>query len=200
MTQQYENVSAMLDGESVDEGFSKALVDDPTLRAKWRSYHLTRDLMRNDMSSDLKFDISEKVAEALHDELSIVAPKPTWRDSPVVSAVIPIVQQSGQWAMVACVTALVIFGFQTYNQPEETTPFNTAPSVLGPQGGIAPVSLQTNNVSQQDRMSQLLEQRRQINALIQDHQRQQRLKNVTIQNQSNQNAVDETDTNDVNNP
>jgi sigma-E factor negative regulatory protein RseA len=200
MTQKYENVSAMLDGESVDEGFSKALVDDPALRAKWRSYHLTRDLMRNDMSSDLKFDISEKVAEALNDELSIVAPKPTWRDSPVVSAVIPIVQQSGQWAMVACVTALVIFGFQTYNQPEETVPFNTAPPALGPQGGIAPVSLQTNNVSQQDRMSQLLEQRRQINALIQDHQRQQRLKNVTIQNQSNQNAVDETDTNNVNNP
>jgi sigma-E factor negative regulatory protein RseA len=181
MTQEYENVSAMLDGEPVDAGFSKSLVDDPTLRAKWQSYHLTRDLMRNDMSTDIKFDISRQVSEALENELSMVAPKPTWRDLPVVSAVIPIMQQSGQLAMVACVTALVIFGFQTYNQPEETVPFNTAPPAIGPQGGMAPVSLQRSNVSEQDRMSQLLEQQRQITALIQDHERQQRLKNVESQ-------------------
>ena len=184
MTKEYENVSAMLDGESVTKDFTKAIIDDPALRAKWRSYHLTRDLMRNDMSTDFNFDISAQVADALKDELSIVAPKPTWRELPIVSAVIPIVQQSGQLAMVACVTALVIFGFQTYNQPEDTVPFNTAPPALGPQGGMAPVSLQRSTQSEQDRMSQLLEQRRQINALIQDHERQQKLKNVDVKGHS----------------
>lgn len=197
MTQEYENVSAMLDGEPVGQGFTKALIDDPALREKWRSYHLTRDLMRNDMSVDVSFDISSQVAQALQDELSIVAPKPTWRELPVVSAIIPIVQQSGQLAMVACVTALVIFGFQTYNQPEDTVPFTTAPSFIGPQGGLAPVSLQSSNVSKQLRMSQLIEQRRQITALIQDHQRQQKLKNVAVQEQSTD-ATDDTPDNSEN--
>lgn len=187
MTQEYENLSAMVDGEEINHkqgSFAKAITNDPVLSAKWKSYHLTRDLLRNDMSSDFKFDISASIAEALEDELPMVAPKPTWRELPVVSAVLPMVKQSSQLAMVACVTAMVIFGFQTYNKPEVSDPFSTAPPILGPQGGLAPVSLQTSNNSQQDRMDQLLQQRRQINALIQDHVRQQRLRNVEMQSVS----------------
>lgn len=191
MTQEYENLSAMVDGEELNDkqgSFAKAITSDPVLSAKWKSYHLTRDLLRNDMSADLKFDISDSIANALQDELPMVAPKPTWRELPVVSAVLPIVRQSGQLAMVACVTAVVIFGFQTYNKPEVSDPFTTAPPVLGPQGGLAPVSLQSTSNTKQDRMDQLLEQRRQINALIQDHVRQQKQHNVTSQN-----AVDTND-------
>lgn len=184
MTQEYENLSAMVDGEELNDKqgtFAKAITNDPVLNAKWKSYHLTRDLLRNDMSSDFAFDISDSIAEALKDELPMVAPKQTWRELPVISAVIPIVRQSGQLAMVACVTAMVIFGFQTYNKPEVSDPFATAPPIIGPQGGLAPVSLQSGNSSQQDRMDQLLQQRRQINALIQDHVRQQNLRNVATQ-------------------
>ncbi|MGB3725552.1 MAG: RseA family anti-sigma factor [Glaciecola sp.] len=205
MTQEYENVSAMVDGEELkgneQSALTKNIIGDPVLKAKWQSYHLTRDLLRNDMSADMNFDISDKVAAALEDELSIVAPKPGWRDLPVVSAVLPIMKQSGQLAMVACVTALVIFGFQTYNKPEASTPFNTAPPVLGPQGGMAPVSLQRSNSlqgsssAQQDRMTQLLEQRRQINALIQDHERQLKLKN--IKNQGLESSAVESEANDA---
>jgi len=181
MTQDYENVSAMVDGEELQglagKELAKSIIDDPVLKAKWRSYHLTRDLLRNDMSHDLQFDISDKIAAALEDELPILAPKRTWRELPVVSAVLPIVRQSGQLAMVACVTAMVIFGYQTYTQPEASIPFNTAPALLGPQGGMAPVSLQRSSNVAQDRMTQLLEQRRHINSLIQDHERQLVLKN-----------------------
>lgn len=187
MTQEYENLSAMVDGEEINDKqgtFAKAITSDPVLNAKWKSYHLTRDLLRNDMSSDFKFDISANIADALEDELPMVAPKPTWRELPVVSAVLPMVKQSSQLAMVACVTAMVIFGFQTYNKPEVSDPFSTAPPILGPQGGLAPVSLQASNNSQQDRMDQLLQQRRQINALIQDHVRQQKLRNVELQSES----------------
>lgn len=182
MTQDYENLSAMVDGEATtneQSNFAKAIINDDALSAKWRSYHLTRDLLRNEMSSDVSFDISDSVARALEDELEIVAPKPGWRELPIVSAVLPIMRQSGQLAMVACVTALVIFGVQTYNKPEVTDPFTTAVPILGPQGGLAPVSLQSATNAQQSRMDQLLEQRRQINALIQDHVRQQRLRNVS---------------------
>ena len=190
MTQEYEKLSAMVDGEQLQNSasastankeFAKSIIDDPVLKAKWRSYHLTRDLMRNDMSKDVQFDIADRVANALNDEVTILAPKPGWRELPVVSAVLPIVRQSGQLAMVACVTAMVIFGYQTFNQPEVSTPFSTAPALLGPQGGMAPVSLQRSNTIQQDRMTQLLEQRRQINALIQDHERQLQVKNMVKQ-------------------
>jgi len=188
MTQQHENLSAMVDGESINSDQStlaKAITRDPVLLAKWKSYHLTRDLLRNDMSSDFKFDISDSVAQALKDELPMIAPKPTWRELPLVSSVLPIIRQSGQLAMVACVTAVAIFGFQTYNKPEVSDPFTTAPPILGPQGGLAPVSLQSANNNQQDRMDQLLEQRRQLNALIQDHSRQQKLRNVATQDAAN---------------
>jgi sigma-E factor negative regulatory protein RseA len=176
MTQEFENISAMLDGECADAHQCAQQMADPILQQKWKSYHLTRDLLRNDMSSDLQFDISDNIALALESELSIVAPKRTWKELPVVSAVIPMLKQSGQLAMAASVTAMVIFGYQTYTQPEITQPFNTAPPVIGPQGGLSPVSLQQSNVTEQDRMQQLLEQRRQINALIEDHQRQLKLK------------------------
>lgn len=185
MTQEYEKLSALVDGElNSDQTKSvsmiKAIGQNPELNAKWRSYHLTRDIMRNDISSDLSFNVAEGVADALKNELPILAPKPSWKDQPVVAAVLPILKQSGQLAMVACVTALVIFGFQTYNQPEVSDPFSTAPPILGPQGGLAPVSL-PSKTSSEERMSQLLEQRRQINALIQDHLRQQKLRSVTNQ-------------------
>nr|WP_136250144.1 RseA family anti-sigma factor [Ningiella ruwaisensis] len=187
MTQDVEKLSAMVDGESEDASLANQVIDDPILKQKWKNYHLTRDLLRNDMSSDLKFDVSDAVAKAIESELPIVAPKRTWKELPVVSAVIPIVKQSSQLAMVACVTAMVIFGYQTYNQPEATQPFTTAPPVIGPQGGLAPVSLQQTRAVEQDRMQQLMEQRRQINALIEDHQRQLKLKQAGVDNNSEQN-------------
>jgi sigma-E factor negative regulatory protein RseA len=176
MTQEFEKISAMVDGECDDVAQAVSKIDDPLLQQKWKSYHLTRDLLRNDMSSDVKFDVSQDIAAALENELAIVAPKRTWKELPVVSAVIPIVKQSSQLAMVASVTAMVIFGYQTVNQPEITQPFTTAPPVIGPQGGLSPVSLQQSRTIEQDRMQQLLEQRRHINALIEDHQRQLKLK------------------------
>ena len=208
MTQQHEDLSALVDGEALGSeellnnteavrkkrsDFVKSISTDPLLSAKWRSYHLTKDLLRNDMSSDVNFDISDRIALALEDELPILAPKPSWRELPVVSAVLPIIRQSGQLAMVACVTAMVIFGVQTYNKPEVTDPFTTAAPRIGPQGGLAPVSLQSSQSTQQDRMNQLLEQRRHINALIQDHVRQQRMRNFSSSDAINGVNGDEID-------
>lgn len=183
MTQEIEKLSAIVDGEWDDSSNTRHIIEDPILQQKWKSYHLTRDLLRNDMSTDIAFDVSRKIAAALEDELAIVAPKRSWRELPVICAVVPMLKQSGQLAMVASVTAMVIFGYQTYNQPEITQPFTTAPPVIGPQGGLAPVSLQQTRSIEQDRMQQLMEQRRQINALIEDHQRQLKFKQVPIQNQ-----------------
>jgi sigma-E factor negative regulatory protein RseA len=177
MTQQQEKLSAFLDGEGHDSDVINGLTSDAELADKWKRYHLIRDCMRNEMTSDLNFDISAQVASKLEGELPIVAPKPSWKELPVVASVIPLVKQSGQLAVAACVTAVMIFSYQSYNQPEESQPFLTAPT-NGPLGGLAPVSLSSSNGVNRDDMARLLEQQRQINALIEDHQRQIRLKNA----------------------
>ncbi len=178
MTQQQEKLSAFIDGEIEDSELVKSLTQDPELSDKWKRYHLVRDCMRNEMSTDINYDISAQIAKQLEGELAMVAPKRTWRELPVIASVIPLIKQSSQLAVAACVTAVTIFSIQTYNQPEATQPFLTAPPGVGVQGGLAPVSLSTNNTVDREGMAILLEQQRQINALIEDHQRQLKLKNA----------------------
>lgn len=178
MTQQHEKLSAFLDGEHQDAEIALSLTQDSELADKWKRYHLARDCIRNEMSVDIHFDVSTQIAKKLENELPMVAPKRTWRELPVVASVFPFVKQSGQLAVAACVTAVMIFSYQSYNQPEESQPFLTAPTGFGPQGGLAPVSLNTGESVDRQGMAILLEQQRQINALIEDHQRQLKLKNA----------------------
>lgn len=181
MTQQQEKLSAFLDGEVEQGAESSSVIDslvaDAESLEKWKRYHLMRDCLRNEQANDVHFDVSASVAKALESELSIVAPKAKWTDIPIVANIVPLVKQSGQLAVAACVTAVMIFSYQSYNQTEDT-PFLSAPPVAAPQGGLAPVSLeQTRNVPRND-MATLLEQRRQLNALIEDHARQLKLKST----------------------
>jgi sigma-E factor negative regulatory protein RseA len=178
MTQQHEKLSAFVDGEHQDSEIARSLTQNPELADKWKRYHLVRDCIRNEMSTDIHFDVSAQIAKQLENELAIVAPKRTWRELPVVATVIPLLKQSGQLAVAASVTAVMIFSYQSYNQPEESQPFLTAPTGFGPQGGLAPVSLNTSESVDREGMAILLEQQRQINALIEDHQRQLKLKNA----------------------
>lgn len=188
MTQAKERLSAFIDGEQSPDADISVLVNDLNrdhgLAAKWQRYHLMRDCLRGDLSTDLQFDISAKVAQAIEQEPYIIAPQSSWRDKPVVAAIIPLIKQSGQLAVAACVTAVMIFSYQSYNQPDPTQPFLTAPPAanIGIQGGMAPVSLQQSVPSKRNDINLLLEQRRQINALIEDHQRQLKLKNAGITN------------------
>ncbi len=178
MTQQHEKLSAFVDGEHQDSEIALSLTQNPELADKWKRYHLVRDCIRNEMSADVHFDVSAQIAKQLESELTMVAPKRTWRELPVVATVIPLIKQSGQLAVAASVTAVMIFSYQSYNQPEESQPFLTAPTGFGPQGGLAPVSLNSSESVDREGMAILLEQQRQINALIEDHQRQLKLKNA----------------------
>jgi sigma-E factor negative regulatory protein RseA len=178
MTQQLEKLSAFIDGEHYDPDIAKSVTRDPELTDKWKRYHLVRDCIRNDMSADIHFDISAEIAKKLENELPMIAPKRVWSELPIIASVIPLVKQSGQLAVAACATAVMIFSYQSYNQPEETLPFLTAPTEFGPQGGLAPVSLNKSQSIDREGMAIMLEQQRQINAIIEDHQRQLKLKNA----------------------
>ncbi|MBT0585796.1 sigma-E factor negative regulatory protein [Alteromonas oceanisediminis] len=178
MTQQQENLSAFTDGE-LNEGHGdlvNALKQDEQLQQKWQRYHLIRDGLRGELGQSTGFDVAASIAAAIEDEPAIVAPKRTWQDLPVVSTVVPLFKQSGQYLVAASVAAALILGVQNYNQPSDSEPFMTATPISGPQGNLTPVSLEQTRSVQRNDMAELLEQRKMINALIADHQRQLQMK------------------------
>lgn len=180
MTQQQENLSALVDGENASNDVIDALKNNAEMREKWQRYHVIRSTMRQEMPSGQYIDISASIAEAIEQEPTVLAPKSRFASIPLIGSlgkkVVPFAKQSGQYAVAASVAAAVIIGFQTYNQPAETEPFMTAPPAAGPQGGLAPVSLEQTRVLPNQQRENMLETRRHINAIIVDHEQQVKLK------------------------
>ena len=190
MTQQHEKLSAFMDGELDDNGFVDSIKNDSESLAKWRSYHVIRSGLRKEASVMPEFDITAQVAAALDQEPTVLAPKSKWKSLPVVNKVVPFLRQSGQLAVAASVAAAVILGVQQVNQqPAAEEPFTTfqTPVIPGmPQAGMAPVSLEQSNILPNNRAGDsdaLLQKRRQINALLADHEQQLKLKQAEEQSQ-----------------
>jgi sigma-E factor negative regulatory protein RseA len=178
MTQQQEKLSAFMDGEIEGNDIIDAIKQDEALQAKWQRYHVYRGAMRKEASVAPELDITASVAAALENEPAIVAPKRSrWQSIPVVGNVVPFAKQSGQFAVAASVAVAVILGVQQFNQPVPTEPFETFETV-GPQGGLAPVSLEQTRELPRNDMNEVLETKRKINALIADHEQQVKLKQV----------------------
>ena len=190
MTQQHEKLSAFMDGELGDSGVFDSIKNDSESLAKWRSYHVIRSGLRKEASVMPEFDITAQVAAALDQEPTVLAPKSKWKSLPVVNKVVPFLRQSGQLAVAASVAAAVILGVQQVNQqPAAEEPFTTfqTPVIPGmPQTGMAPVSLEQSNIVPNNRAGDsdaLLQKRRQINALLADHEQQLKLKQAEEQSQ-----------------
>ena len=184
MSQKFENLSALVDGEHVTSSSSNshildAVRNDVDLQLKWKRYHLIRDSLRQELPVNIHFDIADKVAQALEAEPAILAPKKTWRDIQLVSNIVPFAKQGGQMAIAASVAVVMIIGVQQLNQADVNQPFNAAPPIPGIQGGLSPVSFdQVRNVPDSDGV----EQRRRINAYMADHKQQLRFKTIQISN------------------
>lgn len=188
MSQKFENLSALVDGEQSANSSSSHVLDavknDAELQLKWKSYHLIRNGLRQEFPENINFDIADKVAQALKSEPVILAPKKTWRDLPLVGRVVPFAKQGGQMAIAASVAVAMIIGVQQLNQNDVSQPFNAAPPIPGIQGGLSPVSFdQTRAIPNSDGV----EQRRRINAYLTDHKQQLRFK--TIQSINNEPAI-----------
>lgn len=187
---QKEKLSALMDGETLDSELMNALSGDKTLQQTWASYHLIRDTLRGDVSEQaLNIDISAGVMAAIATEparrnvtpLQESQPAPQqWQQMPFWKKMRPWASQITQIGMAACVSLAVIVGVQQYNgrsaesgnQPE-TPVFNTLPMM----GKASPVSLGVpadSNASNQGQQ-QIQEQRRRINAMLQDYELQRRL-------------------------
>ncbi|MFH8132835.1 anti-sigma-E factor RseA [Pantoea osteomyelitidis] len=192
---QKEKLSALMDGETLDNALLSALSKDANLQKSWESYHLIRDTMRGDVGEFLHFDISARVAAAIEQEparkvtelIAEAQPAPSrWEKMPFWRKARPWAAQLTQVGVAACVSLAVIVGVQHYNQPvgsnapaSEAPVFNTLPMM----GKASPVSLgvpsdafDTNSANQQ-----VQEQRRRVNAMLQDYELQRRLHSDRLQ-------------------
>ncbi|MCY7296609.1 sigma-E factor negative regulatory protein [Alteromonas sp. a30] len=224
MTQRkIESLSAYMDGDNQDEAFLEEIKNDVDLQEKWHRYHIIRDGLKQELPTELNLDLSDKIAQALESEPALTSPTVTPEvsklkpASPISSKLrkwlgvkasndgaekrSPKVQQTGQFAIAASVAIAVILGYQQYNQPVAEQPFNAAPTipVTGIQGGLSPVSLeQTRTVPRTD----VVEQRRRLNAYLSDHTQQVRRKNNVEPNDSSTSghSVDQRTEQDSQNP
>ncbi|RLM08347.1 anti-sigma-E factor RseA [Gibbsiella quercinecans] len=192
---QKEKLSALIDGESLDNELLSSLSKDRALQQSWQSYHLIRDTMRGDIGQVIHFDIAERVAAALEKEPARLVPSAipesqpqpeTWQKLPFWHKVRPWASQLTQVGVAACVSLAVIVGVQQYNQPAahseaaETPAFNTLPIMGQPSPvslGVPSEGLAVGSGQQQ----QVQEQRRRINAMLQDYELQRRLHSGDLQ-------------------
>ncbi|MEG1249535.1 MAG: anti-sigma-E factor RseA [Citrobacter sp.] len=192
---QKEKLSALMDGETLDTELLKELTHDPEMQKTWESYHLIRDSMRGDTANVLHFDISDRVMAAIADEpvrqtaplIPEAQPAPhQWQKMPFWKKMRPWAAQLTQMGVAACVSLAVIVGVQHYNgqsetsQQPETPVFNTLPMM----GKASPVSLGVPSdatASSGGQQQQVQEQRRRINAMLQDYELQRRLHSEQLQ-------------------
>ncbi|ELZ9927927.1 anti-sigma-E factor RseA [Cronobacter malonaticus] len=196
---QKEKLSALMDGEALDSELLSAVENDKALQQTWESYHLIRDTLRGDTGETLHFDISARVMAAIENEPARqVAPlipesQPAaqqWSKMPFWHKVRPWASQLTQVGMAACVSLAVIVGVQHYNgQPDATAQpeapvFNTLPMM----GKASPVSLgvPTADNNAAGGQPQVQEQRRRINAMLQDYELQRRLHAEQLQLEQSQ--------------
>lgn len=200
-----EKISALLDGEELDQSIINALAVDEDSQQTWQHFNLVGDVMRGEAPNSKDWDIAARVALALEDEPAHTG------TAPLVSEPAPVVElaaareariesqptpqqakrfmpawltQLGQVAVAASVSLAVIVGVQQYNGSDdglvptadtqlpvlETIPFS---------GTAEPVSLTRDSVRTSHHTGpseeQVMEQRRRINAMLQDYELQLRL-------------------------
>ncbi len=186
-----EKISALMDGELVDKALISELEQDQSSLKTWNNYHLIGDAMRGEAPQRQEWNIADSVALALEEEKThskLSLENVTQINSPSEQP-LPLrarrelpawLNQFGQVAVAACVSFVVILGVQQYGGSEpgqadveqlpvlQTIPFT---------GSAEPVSLTRSSVEQSTPTSttNVQEQRRRINAMLQDYELQLRL-------------------------
>ena len=190
---QKEQLSALMDGETLDNELLTELSRSSELQETWESYHLIRDSLRGDTSEVLHFDISSRVMAAIENEPVRIPTAPLipeaqpaphqWQKMPFWNKVRPWASSLTQMGVAACVSLAVIVGVQHYNgQPDSSQPESPVFNTLPMMGKASPVSLGVpSDASAGNGQQQVQEQRRRINAMLQDYELQRRLHSEQLQ-------------------
>ena len=182
-----ERISVLMDSEADEAGWLQAAVRENEDQAIWSRYHLIGDALRNELPAQLDFDLTARIAQALQDEPTVLAPKPSRFSLGVLTpSVVSLLRTTGQFAIAASVAAVTILGVQHYqgSPSPELGPhpvLNTVP--LGGMAAPVSVNYQTKRPSlvhtpqPEPAMSevQMQAERERIAAFLRDHQLQQRL-------------------------
>ncbi|UXI01742.1 RseA family anti-sigma factor [Photobacterium sp. TY1-4] len=204
-----QKISALLDGEALDQSIVNALAVDEESQQTWQRYSLIGDVMRGEAPQNPDWDITARVAMALEQEpvhngpvdvepapvvhLASVreqhasAPQQAQPTPQQAKRTLPAwLSQLGQVAVAASVSLAVIVGVQQYNGGDETLVVSAEESQVPvlqtiPFAGVAePVSLTRDSIRSSNHHAapseaQVMEQRRRINAMLQDYELQLRL-------------------------
>ncbi|WP_299688785.1 sigma-E factor negative regulatory protein [uncultured Vibrio sp.] len=186
-----EKLSALMDGEMIDKGLIVDLESVQESINTWQSYHLIGDVMRGDAPKNQDWNIASSVAAALEDEPAYNSTS-NLHQAAVEPSVTPVeeqpkphqakrqlpvwLQQFGQVAVAACVSLAVVLGVQQYGgsdpaAPEQLPVLQTIPF----SGSVEPVSLTRDSVEKPTSEANIQEQRKRVNALLEDYQLQLRL-------------------------
>lgn len=188
-----EKLSALMDGELVDKALIGELEQDQASLQTWKNYHLIGDVMRGEAPEKTEWNIADSVALALEDEPAHstftsgkiadineqrIEAQPT--PSQARRQLPAWLSQFGQVAVAACVSLAVILGVQQYGGSDPSQPEAEQLPVLQTipfAGSAEPVSLTRSSVEQPTASSEtnVQEQRRRINAMLQDYELQLRL-------------------------
>lgn len=128
----HEELSALMDGEASELELRrtiKSLVDDPELIQKWRRYHVARSVIQGEMRENnasrfAKLDISAKVSAAIESEPAHNVPldsKPGWQER--------FLKPLSSVAVAASVSAMVVFGWQNFQQTGDSSLVNASNTV-----------------------------------------------------------------------
>ncbi|MGY2575161.1 RseA family anti-sigma factor [Vibrio sp. C8] len=184
-----QQLSALMDGEMVDKLLIQELANDRESIETWKNYHLIGDVMRGDTPERPEWNIAESVALALENEPAHTPynTNVTDLDSMRVAEEQPVPHKArrqlpkwlspfGQVAVAACVSLIAIIGVQQYGASGSSAvdqPFPVLQTVPL-SGSVEPVSLTRESVRPSVESS-AQEQRRRVNAMLQDYELQLRL-------------------------
>lgn len=191
----FETISSLVDNYRATDHESEQAIDDilkdEHLSSTWQRYHLIGDVIRDEIPPALQLDLSARIADALQDEPTILAPNRVEDKAPnkFKAKVIQLVKPFGQLAIAASAAGLMIIGVQqnTADNNEIITPNQIVQTK--PLAGFAnPVSFnyqQPVKAQKQAVLEQKIEQQRRFQALLSDHQQQIKLSAATIKEKSN---------------
>lgn len=182
-----EKLSALMDGELVDKALITELEQDQASQKTWQNYHLIGDVIRGEAPANPQWDIAQSVALALenepaHSKVTQLDERLQMESQPLPTQArkrLPAwLNQFAQVATAACVSLVVILGVQQYGSSDTATSESETLPVLQtiPLAGSAePVSLTRSSVEPANHEANVQEQRRRINAMLQDYELQLRL-------------------------
>ena len=150
-----QQLSALMDGEidSAGQDLIDMISNDDELKDTWQRYHLIRDSLHNNLPESPNYELASSISQAISQEPTVLAPKTPLRPA--------YLKPVAGFAIAASVTAAVLIGVQSLQQPSSVNP--QTPIVSNQP--ISPDLAQTVTLSQQQVQPQLADQNQTIRSI-----------------------------------